>query len=206
MTKIKICGITAAKDIEYVNEFMPDYAGFVMFFPKSKRNISAQTAKSLLKNLSPAVTSVAVTVSPSSEQIELAKECGFNLIQIHGEISDEVLQNSPLPVLRAFNVDDMDNFEKYQRCKSIVGYVFDAHKPGSGKTFDWSVLNNINCGDKTFILAGGLNPENVFNAVKNVRPDGVDVSSGVESDSGSGKDRGKIERFISAVRLADGCE
>lgn len=200
MTKVKICGITSLEEIEYLNEFKPDYAGFVMFFPKSKRNIEPDTAKLLLKKLDKAVTSVAVTVAPTMEQIKTAYECGFDLIQIHGDAPDEILSNPYLRVLRAFNAGDIDNFSKYSGVSNIVGYVFDSAVPGSGKAFEWDALNNIARDGKIFILAGGLNPENVKSAVQSVCPDVADVSSGVENDGGNGKCREKIEKFIRNAR------
>lgn len=196
MTKVKICGITSPEEIEYINELKPDYAGFVMFFPKSKRNIEPDTAKVWLKKLDKGITSVAVTVAPNMEQIKTAYECGFDLIQIHGEVPDEILSNPYLKVLRAFNVSDISNFSKYSGNSNIVGYVFDSAMPGSGKTFEWDIVKNIVRDGKLFILAGGLNPENVKSAVQSVCPDGVDVSSGVENDNGNGKSREKIAAFI----------
>ncbi len=200
MTKIKICGITCLQDIEYINEFKPDFAGFVMFYDKSKRNIQLDAAKELLKKLDKSVKSVAVTVSPTLKQIETAKDCGFDYVQIHGREEGSILQNSPLPVLRAFNVSNMDSLSDYEKIDNIKAYLFDSQTPGSGKTFDWSLINNFKYAQKPFILAGGLNPDNVSNAIMQTHPFGVDVSSGVENDNGVGKNREKIAQFINNVR------
>lgn len=200
MTSVKICGIKDKKEIEFLNELKPDFAGFVMFFEKSKRNIAPAKAKELLSCLDKSIKSVAVTVSPEMKQIKQAFECGFDLIQIHGEVSDEVLSNPYLNVLRAFNVTDIDSFSKYSNNPNIVGYVFDAADPGSGRIFDWTILESISRDGKLLILAGGLNPDNVDEAIKMVNPDVVDVSSGVENDNGNGKSREKIARFISNAR------
>ena len=105
------------------------------------------------------------------------------------------------PVFKAFNIKDIKNIHKYQNNAQIVGYVFDAAAPGSGKVFDWSILNDIKRDAKTFILAGGLNDSNVREAVKLVNPDVVDVSSGVEYDSGNGKDPEKIKQFITQLEI-----
>jgi phosphoribosylanthranilate isomerase len=94
----------------------------------------------------------------------------------------------------------MDKYEEYHSCDRIVGYVFDAQVAGSGKTFDWSLVKNIPRDEKIFILAGGLNPDNVGDAIKYLKPDGVDVSSGVENESGNMKDENKINDFVKAVR------
>lgn len=203
--KVKICGITTAEDVKIINDCKPDFAGFVMFFPKSKRNISPETAKSLIDILDENVSSVAVTVSPTVNQVKTAYDCGFDYIQIHGEVGEEVLSNPYLKVIRAFNVSDLEKFDEYRMNPNIVGYVFDAHEPGSGKTFDWTMLENLPRDDKLFMLAGGLNPETVVKAIKAVKPDGVDVSSGVENSDGSGKDFEKVKSFIRNAQSVDFC-
>lgn len=197
--KVKICGITSAEDIKIVNACKPDFAGFVMFFPKSKRNISPETAKSLIETLDKNILSVAVTVSPTLEQVKTAFDCGFDCIQIHGEVYEGVLSNPYLKVIRAFNVSDLEKFDEYRMNQNIVGYVFDAHEPGSGKTFDWKLVDNIPRDEKLLLLAGGLNPDNVRMAIEAVHPDGVDVSSGVENDNGAGKNPERIRAFAIAV-------
>lgn len=200
MTKIKVCGIICEDDIKILNEVKPEFAGFVMFYPKSRRNISPEKAKSLLKLLDRDIKSVAVTVSPSEEQIKIAAECGFDYIQIHGEAESNLIAQAPLPVLRAFNVTDIDKIKNCQKTDNIAGYVFDSHTPGSGKVFDWDILSDICMGDKMMILAGGLNVDNVLSAIKKAAPDVVDVSSGVECSNRMGKDREKIFAFVEKVR------
>ena len=120
MTKIKICGITSFADIDCINEYKPDYAGFVMFFPKSRRNISADTARQLLSRLDKNIKSVAVTVSPTPEQVKSAENLGFDFIQIHGELYEDTLKSTSIPILRAFNVTDINSFEKYKKCEKIA--------------------------------------------------------------------------------------
>lgn len=200
MTKIKICGITCQEDVEILNEFLPEYAGFVMFFPKSRRNISAQTACSLLQMLDKRIRTVAVTVCPTAEQINEIAECGFDFIQMHGEVERSVINNSPIPVFKAFNVSDIDNVSEYAENNKVCGYVFDAVAPGSGKTFDWNILKNIPHDNKLFVLAGGLDCKNVSDAIEILNPDIVDVSSGVENETKTGKSREKIADFITTVR------
>ena len=106
-----------------------------------------------------------------------------------------------IDVLKAFNVNDLEELGKYKNIGNIKGYVFDAPTYGSGETFDWSLLNNIKRDDKLFILAGGLNGDNVRDGIKAVQPDGVDVSSGVENDNGVGKSREKIREFVMAAKV-----
>lgn len=201
--KVKICGIKTIDDIKIINKYKPDFAGFVIFFPKSKRNITPTQAKTLLKNLDKNIDSVAVTVSPTLEQVKTIYDCGFKYIQIHGEVKDEVISNPYLKVLRAFNVNNMDKFDEYRLNANIMGYVFDAHEPGSGKTFDWTMLEKLPRDEKLFMLAGGLNPNTVEKAINAVMPDGVDVSSGVENADGSGKDDEKVRCFIQKARSVD---
>lgn len=200
MTKIKICGITCREDIEILNEFLPEYAGFVMFFPKSRRNISAQTAVNLLSLLDRRIKTVAVTVCPTEQQVSEIAECGFDFIQMHGEVESSIIENSPIPVLKAFNVSDIDKVSVYDENKNVCGYVFDAASPGSGKTFDWEILKNIPHDKRLFILAGGLDYKNVTDAIEILNPDIVDVSSGVENESRTGKSREKTAEFVRTVR------
>ena len=199
-TMIKVCGLTEVREAEYLNRLKIDFAGFVLFFPKSKRNISIEKAEEIMKHLDKNIKKTAVVVSPAKEQIIDICNSGFDYIQIHGKIEEEVLKMAQIPVLMAFNVDDMDEFKMYSSNEKIAGYVFDAAEPGSGRTFDWDILSQIERDGKLFILAGGLNPDNVRKAVAAVNPDMVDVSSGVENDDGFGKDILKIEKFVKQIR------
>ena len=140
------------------------------------------TARRLLEELREDVKKVAVVVSPDEEQITEIAELGFDFIQIHGQVSDELIESAHLPVWKAFNVKDMDMYPHYQSLSNIAGYVFDAGEPGSGKTFDWNSLNEIERDGRLFVLAGGLTPDNVRRAIEQVHPDVVDVSSGIEYD------------------------
>lgn len=200
MTKIKICGITCREDVEILNEFVPEYAGFVMFFPKSRRNISAQTACNLLSLLDKRIKTVAVTVCPTAQQVRIIGDCGFDFIQMHGHVEASVIDNSPIPVFKAFNVSDIDKVSTYAENEKICGYVFDAASPGSGKTFDWNILRNIPHDNKLFVLAGGLDCKNVSDAIRILTPDIVDVSSGVENETKTGKCREKTAEFVRTVR------
>ncbi len=199
---IKICGITDEREAEYLNEAKVDYAGFIQYFPKSKRNISLERAHQIMKCLDPQIQPVAVTVSPTIEQIRDIESAGFSAIQIHGDIDDDVISRIRIPVIRAFNVHNMDMFDHYEHIESVVGYVMDAQMPGSGKTFDWSLVEKIPRTDKMVLLAGGLEPSNVAQAIELLGDhiDGVDTSSGVENDDGIGKNKEKIMNFVHRVR------
>lgn len=196
-TKIKICGLTSPAEARYLNENHVDFAGMVLFFPKSKRNISIEQAKEVMAALDASIKRVAVVVSPSIEQIKQIEAAGFDYIQIHGKIPETEVE---APILKAFNVSDMGSYEKYHNDSRIAGYVFDAIEPGSGKTFDWKLVESIPRDEKLLLLAGGLNPDNVRMAIEAVHPDGVDVSSGVENDNGTGKNPDKIHDFVAAIK------
>lgn len=198
-TKIKICGLTSPAEARYLNENHVDFAGMVLFFPKSKRNISIEQAREIMAALDTSIKRVAVVVSPSIEQVRQIEAAGFDYVQIHGEIP-QTESAIAIPILKAFNVSDMNSYEKYHNDSRIAGYVFDAIEPGSGKTFDWRLVDNIPRDEKLLLLAGGLNPDNVRMAIEAVHPDGVDVSSGVENDDGAGKNPEKIRAFATAVK------
>lgn len=203
MTKIKICGLTSPDEAAFVNEIHANFAGMIQFFEKSRRNIPTGEARRIMRNLKPSVKTVAVTVSPTDEQIRIIEDAGFDFIQIHGAFDPARMRGIRIPVIRAFNGTDYSDLSDAVESENVAGILFDAGAPGSGKTFDWSSLDSIDVGNKMKILAGGLNPDNVFAAVRRVRPDCVDVSSGVENDGGRGKNRGKILRFAEEVRRAD---
>lgn len=200
--KIKICGLTRVEEAAYLNQCQVDFAGFVLFYPKSKRNITMEQAEKIAQALDFAVKRVAVVVSPSLQQIRQieASAARFDYIQVHGALSGELLEQIRLPVLRAFNVTDMGNYPFYHASDKVAGYVFDAAEPGSGKTFDWSLVKQVPRDEKLFLLAGGLNPGNVREAAGVLCPDGVDVSSGVEYDDKPGKDLEKVKSFVQNAR------
>ena len=222
-TQVKICGLTRPEEVRWVVEERADYFGIVLFFPKSKRNNSIENAKKLIKvcheecaekrqadeHFTPPVI-VAVTVSPTPEQIMKIEDAGFDMVQIHEELSEETLDAVSIPVIRAFHAGDTEICKKYDDCPKIAAYLFDAQSPGSGRTFDWDALDAIagekmlSDGKKIF-LAGGLHGGNVREAIERVHPDVVDVSSGVEkgtveADGAVIKDREKIIEFIRKVR------
>ena len=198
--QIKICGLTKVKEAEYLNRNHVDLAGFVLFYQKSRRNLTIEQAKPVMEALLPEIRKVAVTVSPTAEQVRQIKAAGFDYVQVHGSLEPEI--PDIMPVLKAFNLTDMDRLPEYEKCTGIRGYVFDAAEPGSGKTFDWDLLKELPRGEKLFLLAGGLHAGNVAQAIRAVQPDGVDVSSGVEYDGEAerGKDPAKIDAFVRSVR------
>lgn len=203
--KIKICGLTKPEEAEYLNRNHVDFAGFVLFFPKSKRNNTLAQAAKIAALLDASIQKVAVVVSPTLEEVRQieAAEAGFDYIQIHGALSKELIDAIQLPILKAFNVSDMNNYPMYHECPKIAGYVFDAAEPGSGKTFDWKLIRQIPRDEKLLILAGGLHADNVVEAITAIHPDGVDVSSGVEFEEQSGKSPDKIEKFVQNIKKCE---
>lgn len=200
MTKVKICGLKNPTDIKCINTLSPDFAGFVMFFEKSHRNISVPTAQELLALLDKNIKSVAVTVSPTEEQLEQIYNLGFDYVQIHGNITDEVLKNSKTPIIRAINVSGTDSLTDLDNYKNVKGILFDSAVPGSGQGFDWTLLKKLPKTDKMLFLAGGLTADNVAAAICQVHPYAVDVSSGVELSDKSGKDFELVRTFIENAR------
>lgn len=199
---IKICGITSEEEIGYIAKAGINYAGFVLFFQKSKRNLSLERAENLVAKLPEDIASVAVMVSPTKEQVEAVVDAGFSAIQIHGKVEDSIITSCQIPVFKAFNVSDMDDFLHYEQMDEVVGFVMDAAVPGSGKTFDWDLLQKLPSTEKQVLLAGGLNPDNVGEALAACagKIDGVDTSSGVERTDGNGKSKERIEAFVRTVR------
>lgn len=199
---IKICGITSEEEIGYIAKAGINYAGFVLFFSKSKRNLSLERAENLVAKLPEDIASVAVMVSPTKEQVEAVVDAGFSAIQIHGKVEDSIITSCQIPVFKAFNVSDMDAFSHYEQMDEVVGFVMDAAVPGSGKTFDWDLLQKLPSTEKQVLLAGGLNPDNVGEALAACagKIDGVDTSSGVERTDGNGKSKERIEAFVRTVR------
>ncbi|WP_302484181.1 phosphoribosylanthranilate isomerase [uncultured Ruminococcus sp.] len=200
MTKVKICGLKNQTDIKCINTLSPDFAGFVMFFEKSHRNISVQTAQELLALLDKNIKSVAVTVSPTEEQLEQIYNLGFDYVQIHGKISEKLLSECKTPVIRAINVNGIESIGDIENLDNVKGILFDSAVPGSGKSFDWSMLEKLPKNQKMLFLAGGLTADNVAKAVAQLRPFAVDVSSGVELADKSGKDFELVRTFIENAR------
>lgn len=207
--EIKICGITKKYEIDKLISEKVDYAGFVVNYPKSKRNNTIAMAKELLdyvKELNKdqdnySLKTVAVTVSPSLSEIKEIEAAGFDIIQIHGNMDKILLEQINIPVFRAFNINDKQDIS-YIKDRKIEAILLDAAIPGQGEVFDWEKYAGFDAKDKKFILAGGLNASNVKDGIRKMHPDVVDCSSGVEYEDKSitGKDVNKIEQFVKEVR------
>lgn len=203
--KIKICGITRPEEIDTLNEAKVDYAGFV-FYEKSRRNVTFEAAASLKERLRHGIKAVAVTVSPDESLVKQLEDIGFDIIQIHGQLSRKVLECARIPLWRAVNAGSVDDAEKLIKTEErvagdpadkIEAFVFDAPSFGSGVTSDWEGARRPDT-SKKFVLAGGLCAENVAEGIRVFKPDIVDVSSSVEGRCG--KDAARVFEFVNTVR------
>jgi phosphoribosylanthranilate isomerase len=209
--RIKICGVTTPDDIRMVADAGADAVG-LNFYPQSPRYVDPRDAAPLLRALPPLTDAVGVFVGLRTRQVcALAYQLGLRSIQCFGDLAD-VEDCSPFQRIAAFRVKDRSNLdaieqylEKCRPAKALPGAILvDAHVEGqlggTGHTAPWELLAGFQPG-VPLILAGGLTPENVAEAIRTVRPYAVDVASGVESAPGR-KDPDKVRRFIEAVRRA----
>ncbi len=145
----------------------------------------------------PRIQKVAVVVSPTVAQAKVIEKAGFDFLQVHGVLREDVLIETAIPIIRAYNGGAGEEAESPRIC----AYLFDAAEPGSGKAFDWKMLAEKKR-KKPWFLAGGLTAANAGKAISLVHPDVVDVSSGVEYTDRKGKDPEKIAEFVRAVQRA----
>ena len=198
MSGIKICGLFRECDIDYVNEAEPDYIGFIIDFPKSHRSISPERASELRKKLLPQIRSVGVFVDQPMETVRMAaKTAGLDVIQLHGHEDDRYIRSlremSGLPVWKAFKI--RSETDLYAAQASAADEILLDNGCGTGAVFDWSLLAGF---ARPFILAGGLTPGLISEAVSLLAPKMIDISSGVETERV--KDKEKILAAVRAVR------
>ena len=143
-----------------------------------------------------------MVVSPTLVQIEEIEQAGFDVIQIHGELSETIMNQIHIPLFRAVNISESADAMKLKELQSdkISCIVVDGKEPGSGRTFQWEYLLEHVDSSMKIMLAGGLNDKNVCTAIDMVHPYIVDVSSSVEKDNGIGKDQKKVVTFVETVR------
>lgn len=204
--KIKICGITNQEDAETAVHEGADALGFV-FYSQSPRYVEPAVAKQIIRRLPPFVLAVGVFVNQDLDTVRgLFDDCGLALAQLHGDESPDFCDSLKRPVLRALRLRDRRSFlalAEFRGRMGVRGFVVDAFAErvygGTGHTTDWSLAGEVaKC--VPILLAGGLTPENVQEAIRQVQPYGVDVSSGVEQSPGR-KDSAKMRAFIQSVRL-----
>lgn len=195
---IKVCGITTIEAALEVVTSEADLIGFV--FAPSKRRISPENAAKISTVLSPSIKKVGVFVNESKENIQfIAKKVGLDYIQLHGDESVAFAKSLGLPVIKAFSIGTAraETIRNFPCDYYLVDSPAEQHRGGSGKTFDWSKLTALELDHSKLILAGGLTPHNVEEAITTVKPAGVDVSSGVETTGK--KDTQKIMQFVAAA-------
>ena len=201
--RIKVCGLTRVEDVQAAVAAGVDAIGLV-FYPDSPRHVSIEQAAALCRHIPPFISVVGLFVNASRAEVHRVIEAvPLNLLQFHGDESADQCEGFGLPYLRAARVrPGVDLLEFASQFASARALLLDTWTPaygGSGESFDWSLVP-ASC-PLPVILSGGLNPENVAQAITQVRPVAVDVSSGVESAKGI-KDAEKIRAFVSAVRGA----
>ncbi|MCK4648780.1 phosphoribosylanthranilate isomerase [bacterium] len=220
MTWIKICGVTNIEDALKVVELGADALGFV-FYEKSPRKITKEKAKEIIDKIQDTrykiqtitnnqdtitkqrVVKVGLFVDELEEKVnEIASCCNFDILQFHGDETPDYCKKFPQKIIKAFRIKDKEslaNIPKYE----VDYYLLDAYSEelpgGTGRTFNWDLAKEAKEFGKPIILSGGLNPENIIEALKKVLPFGVDVSSGVEASPGK-KDHRKLKEFITKVR------
>ncbi len=202
--RIKICGITNVADAMAAVDAGADALGF-MFYERSKRYVTPDAVAEIVEQLPPFVMRVGVFVDPPEETVnETTSTCGITALQFHGSESPEFCGQFGLPVIKAFRITDKNSLEALPRYQTSA-WLLDSDVPGqfggTGTKFDWSLAQRATSLGRPVILAGGLTPENVAAAVREVRPYGVDVSSGVELAPGR-KDAQRMKAFIRAAREA----
>ena len=200
MTKIKFCGLTRTGDIEAANELKPDYIGFV-FWPKSKRAVTAEEAKTLKAKLDPSIKAVGVFVDEDMEAVKSLLDGGIiDIAQLHGHEDEDYITGlkkaSGKPVIKAFKIRSEEDIRKAEASPADL-VLLDAGM-GDGVTFDWSLIKNAG---RPYFLAGGLDPDNAADAVRTLHPYALDVSSGIETDGL--KDTNKMAAFAASVRKED---
>ena len=191
------------EDIRSINEARPDYCGFIVEYPKSRRNVSKDQVERLVRLLEPEILPVGVFVNaPPFLPAKMANEGTIRAIQLHGQEDAFYLQRlrklTDAPVIQAFSIATEKDVEAARR--SEADWVLLGHgSGGTGESFDWNLIKNM---ERPFFLAGGLTPENLVRAVHTAKPWAVDLSSGVEKNGR--KDAQKIRAAVEAVRKIKG--
>ena len=192
MTKIKFCGLKRIEDIKYANDLKPDFIGFV-FAPQSKRFVNADTARELKNLLDTEIKAVGVFVDEDINVVtKLLKDGIIDIAQLHGSEDEEYIKSlraiCDKPIIKAFTIVSKDDIKKAN--ESTADYILLDSGKGSGETFNWDLIKEVN---RPYFLAGGLDCDNVENALSSLTPYAVDVSSGIETDGF--KDFDKMCRF-----------
>jgi phosphoribosylanthranilate isomerase len=199
--KVKICGMTNLKDVKVAVDGGVDAVGFI-FYKKSPRSVTMQAVRKIVLELPPFVDSVGVFVNETAEQInKIADRCNLDRVQLHGNESPTFCKKIRRRVIKAIRVKDIQSLKKlsdYPVSSFLLDTFSEDQYGGTGRVFDW----NLAYPAKKYgpiILAGGLTPNNVRQAIQRIQPYGVDVCSGVESQPGI-KDHKKMQIFLKNVK------
>jgi phosphoribosylanthranilate isomerase len=201
MVKVKICGLTNLEDALVAAEAGADALGFVLY-PKSPRCVKADAVEEIIQQLPPYVTTIGVFANVGFKEImNIMRGCGLDLAQLQGDEPPSVCRRLGSKAVKAIRVKDRDSLS-LMKSYSVRAFVLDTYTTenlgGTGKRFDWDLAVEAKQYGR-IILAGGLNPENVGEAIRKVRPYGVDVSSGVEERIGK-KDPEKVRQFVARAK------
>jgi len=201
MTRIKVCGLTRKEDVSTAVELGVDGLGFIL--AESPRQVSLERAAELVREIPPFISTVAVIADPERSELEKICKTGiFSHVQFHGQKEPDRLQVWPLKTIRTFAIEDEGDLHNIQYYSSTDFILFDTKsgdkRGGTGKTFDWSLLKKVKMA-KPFILAGGLGPENIIEAIERCRPAAVDLNSCIEREPGI-KDHEKMELTVKRIR------
>jgi len=199
--RVKICGLTRSEDVQAAVQAGTDALGFVLYEP-SPRYVSAERAGELLAETPAFVTTVGLFVDAGEDVVRASLEkAPFDLLQFHGDESPEYCRQFARPYMKAIRVRSQQDIEdavaKYPDAAALLLDAYVENLPGgTGQAFDWRLIPEM---EIPWVLAGGLKPENVADAVNQVKPYAVDISGGVEQAKGI-KDKEKIQKFISEIR------
>ncbi|RDW21081.1 N-(5'-phosphoribosyl)anthranilate isomerase [Oceanobacillus arenosus] len=196
---VKICGITTKEAGAVATQSGADFIGFV--FAESKRKISPEAASEIVRSLPSSVEKVGVFVNETVDRmIEVAKIVGLDYIQLHGEEPADVAKALPYKIIKAFSVtkENASSIESFPCDYYLLDSPKGEYHGGNGITFDWSMIDLLSIPTEKILLAGGLNADNITEAIRLAQPAGVDVSSGVETNGI--KDNEKIKRFITLAK------
>ena len=198
-THVKLCGMFRDEDIAAVNEAAPDLCGFIVDFLRSHRSVSPERLRELVARLDGAIVAVGVFVDAEPERVAALTRNGIEVVQLHGSEDEGYLARlrtlTDAPIIQAFRVRGAADVERANA--SGADLVLLDNGWGTGERFDWTLAGGIR---RPFMLAGGLTPQNVGEAVRAFSPWGVDMSSGIETDRR--KDPQKIKAAVAAVRSA----
>jgi len=198
--KVKICGITNIEDALLCEKLGADALGFI-FYNKSKRFVSAESASEIIKQLSPFTLKVGVFVNEASEIINsVSKKVGLNIVQLHGDETPQQINEINLPVIKAFRIRNDFNFnilDTYKNCYFLFDTYLAAQYGGTGNTFDWDLIPK-HLVDK-IILSGGISSSNIGKVIASINPSAIDVSSSLEEYPGK-KSEKKINEFFNYLK------